>query len=144
MIAAAEAVQATMPEQPKKTTPADERAVVIVDIEDEKTIQSTHSFTMTWNDTESGKVRTGTFTAKRPTLSQYGQIAVLKAKLNGGEKVADDIDFLHEMIASLQIILTEFPDWWKPQDFFDADPLREVWDHVRSWSNSFRNRRLGR
>jgi hypothetical protein len=121
-----------------------EREIVIVDLAgDGKTIQATTSFTMTWKDPETGRIHVGTFSAQRPSLGQLGQIAVLKAKMNGGEKVDAQTDFLHEMMSSLQVILTDFPDWWKPNDFFDARPLREVWDHVRRWVDNFRSKRMG-
>lgn len=121
------------------------RPVAIVDVADDagKTISLAKSFTVTWRNPETGHVKTGTFTARRPSLGHLGQIAVLKAKLNGGERVDPQTDFYHEMMASLQIILSDFPDWWAPADFFTADPLREVWDHVRSWIDSFRNKRVG-
>jgi len=120
-----------------------ERDIVIVDVNgDGKTIQYTTSFTMTWKDRETGKVQVGTFTAQRPNLGQLGQIEVLQAKLNGGEKVTFQTNNLHMMIASLQIILIDYPKWWTPEDFFTADPLREVWDHVRSWVDSFRKPRV--
>ena len=143
------AVAAAPPPDPdpdiQKSADERERDIVIVDVvsADAKTIQSTTAFTMTWKDKETGRVHTGTFTAQRPSLGQLGQIAVLKAKMNGGEKVGPDADFLHEMLSSLQIILTDFPDWWKPHDFFTADPLREVWDHVRRWVDNFRSKRVG-
>lgn len=124
--------------------PKQEFDVVIVDItNDGKTVQSTTSFNMTWTDKETGKIHTGTFTARRPTLGQLGQMAVLKVKLNGGENVDQRTNFLHEMISSLQVIIIDAPDWWTPNDFFTADPLSAVWDHVRSWLDSFRSRRVG-
>ena len=140
------AVAAAPPPDPdvQKSAEERERDIVIADvIGDGKTIQFTTSFTMTWKDKETGRVHVGTFTAQRPSLGQLGQIAVLKAKMNGGEKVSHDVDFLHEMMSSLQVILTDVPDWWAPNDFFTADPLREVWEHVRRWVDNFRKPRVG-
>lgn len=145
------AAVAAVPDKPgtdtqvAKSPEAAEREVVIADLTgtDGKTIQSTTSFTVTWRNPETGKVLVGTFTARRPSLGQLGQIAVLKAKLNGGQNVDNQTDWLHDMMAGLQVCLVDFPDWWKPADFFTADPLREVWDHVRSWADSFRNKRVG-
>lgn len=141
MITAAEAV-ATPSKEP---TPGEKnRALEIVDVagDGSKVLQFTTSFTATWRDRDTGRVETGTFTAKRPSLGQLGQIAVIKAKMNGGENVDPATDYMHEMMASLQVILTDYPGWWKPHDFFDVRPLREVWDHVRRWVDNFRNNRM--
>jgi hypothetical protein len=119
------------------------RPVEIVDVagDSDKTITFTKTFTVTWRNLETGRVKTGAFTARRPALGHLGQIAVLKAKLNGGMAVDPETDFYHEMMAGLQVILVDFPDWWTPADFFTADPLRKVWDHVRSWIDSFHSKR---
>lgn len=116
--------------------------VTIVDIQqsEDKKLSFTHSFRVDWVDQETGQTNTGTFTCRRPTIGMIGEVAIIKARLNGGENVGRDVDFLNEMRAFLQVVLTKTPDWWKPDEFFEAAPLRKVWDHVRSWQDSFRNR----
>jgi hypothetical protein len=143
MSAAAAVVPAPEPEV-VASAEEKERDFVIVDVQagDTKVIQQSTSFTITWKK-ETGQVLVGTFTAQRPNLGQLGRIAVIKAKLNGGEKVDPNTDFCHEMMAALQVILTDVPDWWTPDEFYDARPLREVWDHVRRWIDNFRSRRVG-
>lgn len=111
---------------------------------DELKLETTKTFTVEWNNPETGITYMGVFTAKRPTLADAGQIAIIKARLCGGERVDADIDFVNEMIAYLQVVLTKFPDWWTPHEFFDASPLRKVWDHVRGWQDSFRARAVAR
>lgn len=117
----------------------------IVDVADDgdKKLVPTKSFTVTWKSKETGVVKVGTFTATRPGLGKLGQIAVYKAKLNGGERVDPNTDFMHAMMADLHFILTDYPDWWRPDEFFTADPLREVWDHVAAWLGNFRKKRVG-
>jgi len=114
--------------------------VKIVDTKDDKAVSFTKSFTVTWTNAETGIVNVGTFTATRPGLGAMGQIAVYKAKLNGGEKVDPMTDIMHQMMADLHYILTDVPAWWKPSEFFTASPLRDVWDHVVAWSSTFRAR----
>lgn len=118
--------------------------ITIVDVQqaDDKKLNFTHSFRVDWKDPETDELNTGTFTCRRPTLLMISEIAIIKARLNGGEQVGRDIDFMNEMRAFLQVVLTKTPDWWKPDDFFDAAPLRKVWDHVRSWQDSFRKRSM--
>lgn len=121
----------------------DDSGITIVDVTgtaDAKTLPFTKSFTVDWINHETGDRLVGTFTATRPPLGTIGLIAVMKARLNGGERVHPDIDFMHEMVAFLHYVLTDTPDWWKPHEFFDATILRKVWDHVRSWQDSFRKR----
>lgn len=141
-MSAAAVAAAPEPEQ-GEDVPKEERDVVIADLKtDGKTVDYTTSFTMTWKNPETGVIKAGTFSAKRATLGDLGRIAVLKAKFNGGEKVDAQTDFTHEMLAGLQVILTDFPEWWTPSDFFDPRPLREVWEYVRRWHDTFRNRRV--
>ena len=104
------------------------------------------SFTKTFffeYKSEDGTRLAGQFTCQRPNLGALGQLGVIKARLNGGEKIHASLDFLHEMLAYCQVTLTETPDWWQPADFYDADILRSVYDHVRSWEDSFRKRSVG-
>lgn len=110
----------------------------------EKTLETELTFTMDWVDSETGKKVSGTFTAQRPNLGAVQRIAVIKARLNGGERVTADIDFLNEMMAYCSVVLKDTPKWWTPETFFTADPVRAIWDHVRSWENSFRNRGVGK
>lgn len=133
-----------MPEDAGQET--EERAtkeLEIVDIDDDgsKKLVPTKSFTVTWKNRETGVVKVGTFTATRPGLGKLGQISVLKAKLNGGEKVDYNADFVHGMMADLHYILTDVPEWWRPDEFFTANPLREVWDHVVAWLGNFLKKR---
>lgn len=121
--------------------PPEVKEVDIVDVagDPEKArLPFTKSFTITWRNPETGVVKVGTFTATRPNVGAIGQIAVFKAKLNGGMAIDPMADFTHMMRADLHYILTDVPDWWRPADFFTATPLREVWDHVVSWLHTFR------
>lgn len=137
-MSAAEAVVEPQVEAPPS------KDILIVDVAGSgKTLNMTTSFTMTWKDPDTGKVKVGTFSARRPTLGDLGRIAVIKSKLCGGMPVDPQAEFIHEMLSDLQVILTDTPEWWAPHDLFDARPLREVWDHVRSWIDSFRKGRVG-
>jgi hypothetical protein len=135
-----------MEEKQEKTETPEDREVRIVDVvaTGEKKLDFTTSFTVDWEDPETGKKLSGTFTATRPTLGLVGQIAVIKARLNGGEdNINPQVDFMNEMIAYLQVTLIDTPTWWKPSAFFSVTPIQSVWDWVRKWQDSFRNRRVG-
>lgn len=116
--------------------------VTIVDVSgssEGKTISFTTSFTVTWKDEETGAVKIGTFTARRPSIGGYGQMAVIKAKLNGGQQLDVVSDEIHQIMAELQVILVDYPKWWTPDEFFTTTPLLAVSRHVRSWLNTFRH-----
>jgi hypothetical protein len=85
----------------------------------------------------------GRFVVKRLTLGQLGRMAVIKAKLNGGEALTANMDYLHEMMAYCLATIIEAPDWWTPEEFYDVDLLRVVYEHVRSWEETFRNKSVG-
>ncbi len=108
-----------------------------------KAISFEKTFTVTWKNPETGRLNVGSFTARRPNIGTLGRIAVLRAKLNGGEKVDQDADFFHAMIADLHYIIVDAPDWWRPDEFYTASPLRHVWDHVGEWLKTFLARRVG-
>lgn len=110
---------------------------------DEKKLSFTKTFFFEYKSPEDGSRMAGQFTCQRPTLGAIGQLGVIKARLNGGQQVHPQIDFLHEMIAYCQVTLIETPDWWNPEEFYDANILRAVYDHVRSWEDSFRKQRVG-
>jgi hypothetical protein len=124
-----------------------EKEVTIVDVATDAAtagnVNYVKSFVVTWKNQETGVVKVGTFTATRPGIGKLGQIAVLKAKLNGGMTIDPLNDFSHHMRAALHYVLTDTPDWWKPDEFFTADPLRDVWDHVEAWLHNFRSKRPG-
>lgn len=124
----------------EKNEEEQKKDVHISDVKDDptKTISFTKSFTVTWKNPETGVVNVGTFTATRPTIGTFGKIGVYRAKLNGGEQVDAVTQTYHAMLADLHYILTSTPDWWKPDEFYTASPLRDVWDHVVAWLNTFR------
>lgn len=95
------------------------------------------TFTVTWRNPETEELLSGPFTATRPSLGTISLIAVMKARMNGGERVSGDIDFLHEMMATLHYVLTDAPKWWQPESFYSVEPLQKVWGHVKAWLDSF-------
>lgn len=104
-------------------------------------LDTTHSFTIEWVTPEKRLV--GTFACQRLKLGMIGEIAILKARLNGGERLDRETDFLHEMMAFLQVALTDSPNWWVPSDFYDPAILRKVWDYVSKWQATFRGPGVG-
>jgi hypothetical protein len=116
--------------------------VVIQDLEGDATKKVVYSktFTVDYTNPDDGNRLVGTFTVKRPSLGDVSQYGLLKARYNGGERVARDIDYLNDMIAFCQVMLTTTPDWWDPLNSYDDDLLTLVYDHVRSFQDSFRKR----
>ena len=147
-----EAVVDTVEEQPTPTTstetvnrPSSEKAR-FVDVSDEVPSTTPLKFSKTFlfeYKAEDGKNYTGKFTCRRLTLGSLGEFGVIKARLNGGELVDASIDFMHEMLAYCRVAIIDAPDWWTPEEFYDAKLLRHVYDYMRLWENSFRSGGVG-
>lgn len=131
-----------LPAPPAVPTPLAAPNVVIQDLEGdaEKKLVYSKTFTVDYTNPDDGKRLVGTFTCKRPTLGDLSQFGSIKARLNGGERVSRDIDWLNEMIAFCQVIITTSPDWWNPYNTYDEELLTLVYTHVRSFQDSFRKR----
>lgn len=96
-------------------------------------------FYFEWRDPETGEVLSGTFHCRRPTLGDVTKITSLKLSLCEGNYLGAQIDALNEAIAYTEILLKEKPEWWKPKEFYDEEPLRLVYQHIRKWQDSFRD-----
>jgi len=116
--------------------------VVIQDLEGDasKKVVYSKTFTVDYTNPDDGGRVVGTFTVKRPTLGDLSNFGLTKARMSGGERVSRDIDWLNEMIAFCQIALTATPDWWNPYDTYDEELLTLVFNHARSFQDSFRKR----
>lgn len=116
--------------------------IKFVDVTDtepeEKKLKFQKSFQIEYTDPETGHVLIGVFTCHRLTLREIGQVGIIKARLNGGEKLDAHIDFMNEMLAYCQVALSKTPEWWHPEEDYEAALLRKVYDYVRAWENSFR------
>ena len=133
------------PEQPKQEvskveSPAPKPKAKFVDTPTKvKTdITNEKAFYFEYKSEEDEKVYSGQFICRRLNLGAIGKMGVMKSRLNGGEQVGPSIDFLHEMMSYCAVALVEFPDWWQPEEFFDALLLRQVYDYVRQWETTFR------
>lgn len=104
-----------------------------------KKLAYTKTFTVEYVDPVTGDRLTGQFTVKRPTLGDIAQYGAIKARLNGGERFVEPaVDWINEMIAFCKVTLTEFPKWWDPTELYDDGLINEVYEHVRSFQDSFR------
>jgi len=130
--------------QEKQELPAPPKApnIVIQDLEGDmsKKVMYSKTFTVDYLSPDDGNRIVGTFTVKRPTLGDLSQFGSIKARLNGGERVSRDIDWLNEMLAFCQVVLTNTPDWWDPYTAYDEELLTLVFQHARSFQDSFRKR----
>jgi len=111
----------------------------------EKKLAFEKSFHVDYVDPFTGERLSGTFTVKRPTLGDLSEFGVIKARLFGGALAVDrGIEWMNEMLAYTQVVLTKFPEWWDPTNSYDEDLLTMVYGHVRQFQNSFREARLAR
>ena len=94
---------------------------------------------------EHGKRWTGSFVFRVPTVGQKIEIGHLKSTFLpngsvqgiGSETLAAGFA---EMVAYLSITLTKYPDWWKPLDMYDPNPLAEVFKEAIEYEHRFHGR----
>jgi hypothetical protein len=90
---------------------------------------------------DDGEIQEGEFTIKRTTIGEQARIGVIMAELRE-DKPANSIDrntfALHEWMATVQVVVMKAPPWWKPEDMFDAEPVRKVYLEALRFQNSFR------
>lgn len=101
-----------------------------------------HTFTVSIKGSTTGRVYDGTFTFQIPTLRAESQIDKMKARLNEGLTLSEDVDFLHEMAAFLAHTLTESPDWWKKSgasmDIHDLNVYTELYQEATKFRKEWR------
>ena len=91
----------------------------------------------------------GLFVVRRKVISDEAKIRVRQTQLNGGlhydpESPGVGIDpqtnYLNYMIATLQVLLVQVPDWFDLDNLFDANIVADLWKEVRSFQDSFRKK----
>lgn len=136
----------TEQDQALPTEKPEEKTHEIRDIENTKTpaLRYQKTFYFQWKDPDTQEIFSGNFTAKRPSIGDLSKMVCLKVDLCEGKFLGTVYDFINEMRAYLEITLKEKPDWWKPSEFYNEEPLRLVYKHVRAWEDSFRTRDQGK
>jgi hypothetical protein len=84
----------------------------------------------------------GTFTVHHPSQMERLQVGVLKAQLLGGVVPLDTMtDNIATIVATLDVVLDEKPDWFDVfDDRLDYEILEAVYIEYINWVNSFRKR----
>jgi len=100
----------------------------------------THSINVDYSDINERFV--GRFVVHHPSQMEVLQIGTLKSALLGGNLSVDVLtDNIATVISTLDVVLSEFPEWF---DVFDPDVEYEIMEDVflqyLSWRDSFRRR----
>lgn len=98
----------------------------------------THSFNADFKEYDEKFV--GKFTVKHPSLMDSIQIGVTKTALTGGIEITEVYaQNLVTIIATLDVVLTERPDWFNPNDpDLPYEVLEAVFLEYLDWQKSFR------
>lgn len=92
----------------------------------------------------------GDFTIKRQGLMDYSRQQLRKLELNGGRHfVSDDpgagvpagMEYINEMISTLEVAVLKSPDWWDLDQISDFDVLQAVHKEVTAFEETFLNRK---
>jgi hypothetical protein len=98
-------------------------------------------FHVTWEDPETRQTYGGDFTVRRMTIGDMRRIGIRKAEMNGGqstEALDKSIGYVNAMLAHLEVALVKRPEWWKPDNFYSADLIAQVYEEVMKFEDSFR------
>jgi hypothetical protein len=110
-----------------------------------KGLKFTKSFFLEYVD-DAGESWNGTFTVKRLTLGESAQVGVLRARMMADATI-DAMDTytltLLDWIAWSKVGVVDAPDWFNPDDAYDAAVLQRVVKEGRAFEASFRKPRVG-
>ncbi len=92
----------------------------------------------------------GDFTIKRQGLMDYSRQQLRKLELNGGHHfvskdpgagVPAGMEYINEMISTLEVAIVKAPDWWNLEEISDLDVLQAVHKEVTAFEETFLNRK---
>lgn len=132
----------------KKTTEEKKKRVVIRDITDEasaakqKELRFSKRFHVRWDTGDEVEgVKEGDIVIKRPTIGDQARIGVLMAEMRE-DRPPSSLDMttftLHQWIAYCKVVVTQAPPWFVPEEMFDPEPLRDVYEVALTYFQSFR------
>lgn len=87
----------------------------------------------------------GTFVVHYPSQMENIEIGVIRTELLMGNKNIDNLtDNLVTALATLEVVLDAFPDWFNPYDEkVEYEVLEYIFVEYITWVNSFRGQREG-
>lgn len=95
---------------------------------------------MEWTD-DAGLTLAGYFTVERLNIGKLRAVALREAQLNGGmkaEALGNGPAQLNAMLAHFEQALIDHPKWWKPDEFYDTDPIYALFEEVMRFEGTFR------
>jgi len=105
------------------------------------------AYHFSYTDSESGLDYSGVFVFRRLNVGDMRGVAVRTAELNGGmpqQSLDRHIAVLNEWLASLEHAIVKAPEWWKPNDFYTADIIGQVYAKFEEFEATFRGAVRGR
>lgn len=101
-------------------------------------LELTKTYVLNFTST-SGRLYTGTFVFKRPTIAERSRIGVLKAQYGQGMPNVDDYtNLLHTAMATLDVVCVQRPDWFKYDSLYDDDVIFHIFVEYKRWEAFFR------
>jgi hypothetical protein len=110
----------------------------------EKKLLNVYSFTISFTSAQ-GQDFSGSFTVHRPTLGEQMRIGVKAAQDLGGLANVDIVaSMVAQMIATLEVVVDQHPEWWKPRELREMEVLRMVYDKYQDYLQEFQVKSSGR
>lgn len=110
----------------------------------------TKTFHVDYNSEQDGMRYKGDFTIKKLGINGIAALGVRKAQRNGGmyydealpgRGIDSATDDLNNMLAHLELSITDAPKWWNLDEVTDTELLGVVFGEVVSFENSFLSRK---
>ena len=109
-------------------------------------IPLTKQFWVSFKSKLDGKLYEGQFTTKKMSVKDLGRVGVRKSQLNGGlyhdpkqpgVGVDEETNFLHMMMAQLEVSIIQAPMWYDLEKIIDTDLMLAIAQPMMEFEGSF-------
>lgn len=110
-----------------------------VEKEPSPVLKNRKTISFEYRDPETGKMLSGDFTFKRPTLAEVGRMGADIARRNADQKnVEQTSDLINTMIVHFNFMVIKAPEWFQPEgEMYDFTLMQKVFDEVLKFQKTF-------
>lgn len=119
-------------------------------------IKKKHTFSVNYESEQDDQIYEGVFTCRKMSVMDMSKVNLRKSQLSGGmytvrddngvptgQGIDEDTDFFNFMLATLETVLEQKPQWWNLSEISDRTLINKVFKEVMDFESTFRKRRDG-